>query len=142
MAGEDRGQGDRPDDLGLDELLDIVVVRRAQRVAMLAVRRPGQYDDAIQAAELVVEILQHALDGFRAQGIDLLHVDGLRADRLGPGASHADRVERAETHDDLRAAVDVRIGEGEGFVDIGAAEDQHGVAAQVDEPVVGPGDQF
>ncbi|MEJ2604944.1 MAG: hypothetical protein P8172_17005 [Gammaproteobacteria bacterium] len=89
LACQGRGERDRGHDFRFDESGDIVVVGRAQGVTVLAVRRGGQHDDAVEAAVIVRYELEHPLHGLGTQWIEMLNLDRDRLQLLNAGTQVA-----------------------------------------------------
>jgi hypothetical protein len=66
-----RGEGDRRDDLVAHESLHIVIASGAQGIAVLAVAIARQDDDAIEAAEMVADVVEAAIRRLAAQGLEV-----------------------------------------------------------------------
>jgi hypothetical protein len=112
-----RGEGDRRDDLVAHESLHIVIASGAQGIAVLAVAIARQDDDAIEAAEMVADVVEAAIRRLAAQGLEVQQVHRVHAARGAHGARVAQRLEAAECQHHPRAGHHVALGEGQGLLD-------------------------
>ncbi len=142
VGGEGRGEGDGGYHLVPDEIFHIFIGGGADRVAVLPVLFLGQHDDTVQAAKVVVDELHGPVHRFPAQGVQVRQLHGVQIPGLDDGAGVADGLQVAEGQQHPCATFCVPLRKGDGFLVVGASQDQHNIVRQVFQALVGPGHQL